>query len=145
MVAVGIVLCIYRHNESIDADDRSEPEGLSRWTMNDLLSPPMAFAVILLAAVRPVAGVLSRLRASTAQAPRPGMTKPYACGEDVPDHMIQPDYGQFFPFAFFFTILHVVALMVTTVPAATPAAASAIAVRLPARRGGRACRSCIRR
>ena len=32
---------------------------------------------------------------------------------------VQPDYGQFFPFAFFFTILHVVALMVATVPAGT--------------------------
>ncbi len=30
---------------------------------------------------------------------------------------IPPEYRQFFPFAFFFTIMHVVALVVTTVPA----------------------------
>ena len=42
--------------------------------------------------------------------------------------MIQPDYGQFFPFAFFFTILHVVALMVTTVPARDAGARFVIAV-----------------
>ena len=29
------------------------------------------------------------------------------------------DYGQFFPFAFFFTILHVVTLVVATSPART--------------------------
>ena len=48
-----------------------------------------------------------------------GTLKPYACGEEVTGRMIQPDYGQFFPFAFFFTILHVVALMATTVPVET--------------------------
>ncbi|MCX5656683.1 MAG: hypothetical protein NTZ48_00370, partial [Candidatus Omnitrophica bacterium] len=45
--------------------------------------------------------------------------KAYACGEDFKDHLIQPDYSQFFPFAFFFTILHVVALVITTVPKET--------------------------
>jgi hypothetical protein len=58
--------------------------------------------------------------------------KPYACGEDKPDHMIQPDYGQFLPFAFFFTILHVVALTVATAGGAAAggltAAAMAIAI-----------------
>ena len=48
-----------------------------------------------------------------------GLTKAYSCGEDMPSHMIQPDYSQFFPFAFYFTILHVVALMAATVPVAT--------------------------
>jgi NADH-quinone oxidoreductase subunit A len=45
--------------------------------------------------------------------------KPYACGEDFNGTMIQPDYSQFFPFAFFFTIIHVVALTVWTIPAVT--------------------------
>jgi NADH-quinone oxidoreductase subunit A len=50
-----------------------------------------------------------------------GSAKPYACGEDMPrGHMIQPNYAQFVPFAFFFTILHVIALMATTVPVETP-------------------------
>jgi len=42
--------------------------------------------------------------------------KSYACGEDIPTSLIQPDYSAFFPFAFLFTILHVVALVVTTAP-----------------------------
>jgi NADH-quinone oxidoreductase subunit A len=45
--------------------------------------------------------------------------KAYACGEDFQEHLIQPDYSQFFPFAFFFTILHVVALVIATVPTET--------------------------
>ena len=47
--------------------------------------------------------------------------KPYACGEETPDQKVQPDYSQFFPFAFFFTILHVVALMATTIQVGTAA------------------------
>ena len=43
--------------------------------------------------------------------------KSYACGEEFGGHLVSPDYSQFFPFAFFFTILHVVALMIATVPA----------------------------
>ena len=84
-----------------------------------LLSPPVALIVVLAAA-----GLLSLALSRLAFRPKShtgGETKSYACGEDLPDprHMIQPDYGQFFPFAFFFTILHVVALMATTVPATT--------------------------
>ncbi|MFA6549664.1 MAG: hypothetical protein WCT39_07055, partial [Candidatus Margulisiibacteriota bacterium] len=45
------------------------------------------------------------------------LEKAYTGGEEVPTHRVQPDYSQFYPFAFFFTILHVVTLMVTTVPA----------------------------
>ena len=48
-----------------------------------------------------------------------GAEKSYACGEDIPTRLMQPDYSQFFPFAFFFTILHVVTLMVATVPVET--------------------------
>jgi NADH-quinone oxidoreductase subunit A len=35
---------------------------------------------------------------------------------------VQPDYTQFFPFAFFFTMIHVVAMMVATVPTGSWAA-----------------------
>jgi NADH-quinone oxidoreductase subunit A len=82
-----------------------------------ILMPPIAFAIVL-AAVLLLALALRRLSYGT----RRGATgrEPYACGEDIPTHMIQPNYEQFFPFAFFFTILHVVTLMVATVPAATP-------------------------
>lgn len=80
-----------------------------------LMSPPVTFLVVL------AAGSVAYwfLRGLTLRAPlSAGATKPYACGEEQ-TAMVQPDYAQFFPFAFFFTILHVVALMVTTVPVAT--------------------------
>lgn len=48
-----------------------------------------------------------------------GEEKSYACGEDVPTNLMQPDYSQFFPFAFFFTILHVFTLIIATVPVLT--------------------------
>jgi NADH-quinone oxidoreductase subunit A len=81
-----------------------------------LLSPPAAFLIILAAGVC-FFGVLSGL------AMRKGRigagAKPYACGEETPDQKVQPDYSQFFPFAFFFTILHVIALMTTTMQVGT--------------------------
>jgi NADH:ubiquinone oxidoreductase subunit 3 (subunit A) len=82
-----------------------------------LLSPPVAFIAIMLAAVFG-AYVLSKLAFKPKKIPA-GLTKEYSCGEDIKTHMIQPDYTQFFPFAFYFTILHVVALMIATVPVAT--------------------------
>lgn len=48
-----------------------------------------------------------------------GGTKAYACGEDTYNHSAQPDYSYFFHFAFFFTMAHVAAMMITLVPAAT--------------------------
>jgi hydrogenase/urease accessory protein HupE len=83
---------------------------------NLLLMPPIAFLVIL-GAVLLLALGLRRL-AFQPKVGQKGSMKAYACGEDLPSHMIQPDYSQFFPFAFYFTILHVVALMAATVPAA---------------------------
>ncbi len=80
-----------------------------------LLWPPVAFLLIL-------ALTLLKLRALTLLAPakrrRPdGQLKAYSCGETMPENRAQPDYAQFFPFAFFFTIMHVLALVVATVPA----------------------------
>ena len=83
----------------------------------NLLMPPIAF-VIMLAVAGGVSFGMSRLSLRH-RAGQEGM-EPYACGEDIPTHMIQPNYGQFLPFAIFFTILHVVALTLATVPAMTP-------------------------
>jgi len=80
-----------------------------------LVSPPAAFAVlfVLIAAF----SVLSRKIAFRRKGDRPGGSgSEYACGEDFKGYTAQPDYSQFFPFAFFFTILHVVALGIATVP-----------------------------
>ena len=89
-----------------------------------LLYPPIAF-LILLAAGGLLYWFMGRL--APKKRGRGEGLKPYACGEDMDTHMIQPNYGQFLPFAFFFTILHVVALMVTTAAGVT-AAAFAIAL-----------------
>jgi NADH-quinone oxidoreductase subunit A len=85
--------------------------------MNLLLSPPIAF-VIMLGAVLLFAAALSKISFKPKERSA-DEAKAYACGEDIPTHLMQPDYSQFFPFAFFFTILHVVALMVTTIPVTT--------------------------
>ena len=82
-----------------------------------LLSPPIAFLIVLLAAIC-MAMAISRLAVKPKTSPN-GQSKAYACGEDIPSHLMQPDYSQFFPFAFYFTILHVSALMVATVPVET--------------------------
>lgn len=79
------------------------------------LSPPLAF-VVLFVVICFLALLASRLAFRPASV-KEGTLKSYACGEDVKDHRAMPDYGQFFPFAFFFTIMHVVALIIATVPA----------------------------
>ncbi len=87
------------------------------------LLPPVAFLVVLASVlVQSRAMDLFALRRKGGPAPE-GARKPYASGEDVPDHRSQPDFGPFFHFAFFFTILHVVALIVATVPRGSASAA----------------------
>ena len=84
---------------------------------NILISPPVGFLIMLLVVIA-FAHALTKL--SFKQKNRPAdIDKSYACGEDIATHLMQPDYSQFFPFAFFFTVLHVVALMITTVPVET--------------------------
>ncbi|MGC4067817.1 MAG: hypothetical protein QM784_24835 [Polyangiaceae bacterium] len=81
--------------------------------MRMLLLPPVAFVVVLLASL----GLL-RLMGYLSYKPAKGNDanpKPYACGEEGRP-LVSPDYAQVFPFAFYFTILHVVALVATTVP-----------------------------
>lgn len=79
-----------------------------------LLAPPICF-IIVLSMVSIFALSLSRLSFRSKNRPDDIGTS-YACGENVETHLIQPDYSQFFPFAFFFTVLHVVALTIATVP-----------------------------
>jgi hypothetical protein len=82
-----------------------------------LLSPPIVFILVMLVVIV-CAYALSKLSLKPKSIPE-GLTKEYSCGEEIKTHMIQPDYSQFFPFAFYFTILHVVALMIATVPMAS--------------------------
>ncbi|MEI6079685.1 MAG: hypothetical protein WCQ53_03495 [bacterium] len=81
--------------------------------MNYLFLPPVVFLIVL-AVVMFQAYLMTKFAARGEASP--GKTKAYACGEDGCEHNIQPDYRQFFSFAFFFTIMHVVVLVVATVP-----------------------------
>jgi NADH-quinone oxidoreductase subunit A len=82
-----------------------------------LILPPVAFAAILLVSI--LLSEVSKLLAFKDTSAPGGKYKSYACGENVDNPRMQPDYGQFFPFAFFFTIMHVVALVVATVSGST--------------------------
>ena len=86
-----------------------------------IFSPPVVFIIVFLFAC-----LLSYLFSKLAYRGKDrvsGAGKAYACGEDVEveDHMAQPDYSQFFPFAFFFTLAHVATMMVTAIPLETVA------------------------
>lgn len=79
-----------------------------------LLMPPVAVTLIVIG-LWAFAAVL-KLLSPKGTVHREGTCKAYGCGEDVELHRMQPDYGHFFPFAFFFTVMHVVALLLATVP-----------------------------
>ena len=77
------------------------------------LSPPVAFFVFLAAA-------FAIYRLGQGMAPKltktGGKLTTYACGEDIPGVKIQFGYRLFFFIALFFTIMHVSALVIATVP-----------------------------
>ena len=85
--------------------------------MNDylLLLPPLAFLIIFVFVWLQYVG-LKVFSAGEKWKDEAGKTESYACGHDVKDSRVAPNYSQFFPFAFFFTIMHVVALVVATFP-----------------------------
>lgn len=81
---------------------------------NWFISPPVVFIIILVLIL-----LLNKLFTALAfrvNKPAAGSGESYACGESNYDNMAQPDYSQFFPFAFFFTLAHVTTLIITTVP-----------------------------
>lgn len=79
-----------------------------------LLNPPIAFLIVFLFSLF-ISGLFSRL-SFKADKQSDSSGKSYACGEDDFDHLAQPDYSNFFPFVFFFTLAHVATLIMTTVP-----------------------------
>lgn len=78
------------------------------------LTPPVAFLLILLFLF--ILSIAFSRWAFRSGNQKERVSEAYSCGEDFEEHLIQPDYSQFFPYAFFFTILHVVALVVATAP-----------------------------
>lgn len=94
-----------------------------------LLLPPVALLFVFLFVWLQAVGF--KAFALRPKGPRAdGTGKSYACGEDVEDHRVQPDYEQFFHFAFFFTVMHVVALVIATVPSASLGAVALAALYL---------------
>jgi NADH-quinone oxidoreductase subunit A len=78
-----------------------------------LLSPPVAF--ILFLAIAFLLYFLGK-RLAPKLNKTGGKLTTYACGEDIPGVKVQFGYRLFFFIALFFTIMHVAALMIATVP-----------------------------
>lgn len=81
--------------------------------MDILLFPPVTFAASL-ALVVFFSLLVSPLETRPERVPGSAKHKPYGCGEEVPSEQAIPDYQGFFPFAIFFTLLHVAGLMLAT-------------------------------
>jgi NADH:ubiquinone oxidoreductase subunit 3 (subunit A) len=79
-----------------------------------LLSPPVAFIIFLLMCMG--LSLLTRRLGARGRDSK-GKEKAYACGQDTEVNKIQPDYREFFPYAFFFTIMHTMVLVIATMPA----------------------------
>ena len=78
---------------------------------NILLSPPVAFLILL--ALFALISLASKLLSAKGIL-NDSKEKSYACGQNTDVNKIQPNYNEFFPFAFFFTIMHVTVLIVAT-------------------------------
>jgi NADH-quinone oxidoreductase subunit A len=78
-----------------------------------LLSPPVAFLVFLAVAF----GLYALGRGMAPKLTKAGgKLTTYACGEDIPGVKVQFGYRLFFFVALFFTMMHVAALVIATVP-----------------------------
>ena len=78
------------------------------------LSPPVAFILILIVSI--LLYLLGK-RMAPKLTKSGGKLTSYACGEDMPGTKVQFGYRLFFFVALFFTIMHVAALVIATVPA----------------------------
>jgi NADH-quinone oxidoreductase subunit A len=78
-----------------------------------LLSPLISFIIFLL-----IYYIFYRISAGFAPKVKDvaGKFTTYACGEDIPGYKVQFGYRLFFFVALFFTMMHVAALVVATVP-----------------------------
>jgi len=81
-----------------------------------IFSPPIVivlFFVLFAAFSRGISGYSNGIRGVHE-------TDSYACGQKNIRHYVNPDFSQFFPYAFFFTIMHVLVLVVATAPKDAP-------------------------
>lgn len=85
---------------------------------NFILMPPVAFLIVLGVSLF-FSYLTSFLAFRRGKGESGALEEAYTGGELVKSNRVQPDYQQFFPFAFYFMILHVVTLMLATVPKET--------------------------
>jgi len=85
---------------------------------NILLTPLVGFAAFSL-----ISYLIYRLGDVLAPKlnPQGGKLAQYACGEDFPARKVQVGYQLFFYAALFFTMMHVAALVIATIPAGSVA------------------------
>ncbi|MDD5021252.1 MAG: NADH-quinone oxidoreductase subunit A [Endomicrobiaceae bacterium] len=81
---------------------------------NIFITPPIIVIFVSILALI-VFLLFSKLSCKSSNNPK-GKFKTYACGEEPTEERTKPNYTRFFPFAFFFTIMHVVVLLIATVP-----------------------------
>lgn len=80
---------------------------------NILLTPPVVF-LIFIALFLLFSKSLSRYSNINIKG-KHGLDA-YACGQRNIQNYINPDYSEFFPLAFFFTLMHVITLVIATAP-----------------------------
>ena len=85
--------------------------------MSELLSSPPVAACVFLAMVGGLYWLGGRLAARGE--PDPGKHQPYACGEELTPSDAQLAYHAFFRLALMFGILHLAALVLSTLPQTT--------------------------
>lgn len=78
-----------------------------------LLSPPVAF-LILLGLSLGLSALSKRLAPQGKDTEK--KLQAYACGETMEQNQARPEYSEFFKFALFFTVMHVITLVVTSDP-----------------------------
>lgn len=76
-----------------------------------LLSPPVLFVIYLLLSITTMRA-LARYEDKGDDSVR--ALDPYACGQRDYANYVNPNYTQFFRYAFVFSVMHVLALVVTT-------------------------------
>lgn len=81
--------------------------------MKILYSPPVVFFLTVIV-ISVLSLILSRLSAKAATGEH--SLESYACGQRGFKEYVNPDYSQFFTFAFIFTAMHVLTMVVATAP-----------------------------
>ena len=81
-------------------------------------SPPVIFALMFFS-VAMLSKWLSKFSAKSETSEH--SLDPYACGQRDVENYVNPDYSQYYPYAFIFTVVHILILVVATAPASAPA------------------------